>query len=189
MDSFEVNKILGAFLGACLAVLALNIAAQALYSPEQPAKPGYEIAATEPQSQAGKPSAPAPAVPIEQLLASASVDQGEQAAKKCATCHTFAKGAPAKIGPDLWDVVGRPKASFPGFKYSAAMQAKGGNWTIDDLNQFLTSPKGFVPGTAMSFAGLPKDSERANVLAYLNSLSDNPAPLPKAAENAGSAKP
>jgi cytochrome c len=92
------------------------------------------------------------------------------------------------VGPNLWGVVGRPRASEAGFNYSAAMKAKGGNWTIDDLNQFINNPRGFIPGTNMTFAGIQRGGERADVIAYLNSLSDNPAPLPKAAEAAGGAK-
>ena len=84
--------------------------------------------------------------------------------------------------------LGRPKASEADFKYSAALKAKGGNWTIDDINQFITNPKGAVPGTNMTFAGITKPSERADIIAYLNSLSDNPAPLPKAAEATDTSK-
>jgi cytochrome c len=183
MNSFELNKILGAVLGTCLALLALNITANALFTPPPPAKPGFEIAVVEHPEAGAKPAAAAPEEPIEKLLASATPERGEQVAKPCGTCHTFTKGAPAKIGPNLWGVVNRPKASVPGFAYSDALKSKGGNWTVDDLSAFLSSPRAYAPGTKMSFAGLPKASDRANVLAYLNTLSDNPAPLPKAAEN------
>ena len=88
----------------------------------------------------------------------------------------------------LSGIVGRPKASAAGFNYSAALKAKGGNWTIDDLNQYITNPRGVVPGTNMTFAGISRGSERADLLAYLNTLSDNPAPLPKAAEAPGAPK-
>jgi cytochrome c len=182
MDSFELNKILGALLATCLILLSLNIAAGALFTPAPPAKPGYEIAAAEQPSAGPKPPAAAPEEPIEKLLASATPERGEQTAKPCTTCHTFTKGGPNKIGPNLWGVVGRPKASEPGFAYSDALKTKGGKWTVDDLSAFLTSPRVFAPGTKMSFAGLPRGSDRANVIAYLNTLSDNPAPLPKAAE-------
>ena len=183
MDSFEINKILGAILFTCLVMLSLNIAAGAMFSPAKPAKPGYEVAVTEEPAQGAKPEAAAPAEPIEKLLASASVEKGEQAAKKCVACHTFTKGGPNRVGPNLWSIVNRPKASEAGFAYSDAIKTKGGNWTIDDLNAFLTSPRGYAPGTKMTFVGLPKGTERADIIAYLNSLADSPAPLPKAAQN------
>src|SRR5262249_62041596 len=102
---------------------------------------------------------------------------------------SFAKGGGSMVGTTLYAVVGRPKASEAGFNYSAAMKAKGGNWTIDELSQFITNPRGYVPGTNMTFAGIQRGGERADLIAYLNSLSDNPAPLPKAAEAAGSPNP
>ena len=182
MDSFEINKILGAILFTCLVMLALNIGAGAIFSPVKPEKPGYDIAVTEEPAQGAKPEAAAPAEPIEKLLASASVENGEQAAKKCVACHTFTKGGRNMVGPNLWGVVGRPRASEPGFNYSAAMKSKGGNWTIDELSQFIANPRGFLPGTNMTFAGIQRGGERADVIAYLNSLSDNPKPLPTTAK-------
>src|SRR5262245_40192645 len=188
MDSFEVNKILGAFLGTCLCLLAINIAAGAIFAPEKPAKPGYDVAVPE-QTPSGKRAEQEKQQPIEQLLANADVKRGENSAKKCQACHTFNKGGRNLVGPNLWGVVGRARASEAGFNYSAAMKGKGGNWTIDDLNQFITNPRGFIPGTNMTFAGIPRGSERADVITYLNSLADNPAPLPKAAEAGDGAKP
>jgi len=188
MDSFEVNKILGAVLGTCLCLLAINIAAGAIFAPEKPAKPGYELGVPE-QPPSGKPAEQEKQQPIEQLLANADMKRGENSAKKCQACHTFNKGGRNLVGPNLWGVVGRQRASEPGFNYSGAMKAKGGNWTIEDLNQFITNPRGFIPGTNMSFAGIPRGTDRADVITYLNSLSDNPAPLPKAAEAGGGAKP
>jgi len=188
MDSFEVNKILGAVLGTCLCLLAINIAASAIFAPEKPAKPGYELGVPE-QPPSGKPAEQEKQQPIEQLLANADMKRGENSAKKCQACHTFNKGGRNLVGPNLWGVVGRQRASEPGFNYSGAMKAKGGNWTIEDLNQFITNPRGFIPGTNMSFAGIPRGTDRADVITYLNSLSDNPAPLPKAAEAGGGAKP
>ena len=190
MDSFELNKILGAILGTCLGVLTINIAAGAIFAPGKLAKPGYEIAVPEkPPGGEGKPAEQEQPQPIEQLLAKADLARGESSAKKCAACHTFNKGGRTLVGPNLWGVVGRPKASEAGFNYSAAMKAKGGNWSIDELNLFIANPKGDIPGTNMTFAGLPRATERADVIVYLNSLADNPAPLPKAAEAPGAPKP
>jgi len=184
MDSFELNKVLGALLGTCLVLLAVHIASGAIFTPTPPAKPGYEVAVQEEQpGQPGASKAPAEA-PIETLLASASAQQGEQTGKVCLTCHNLGKGQGNKIGPDLYGVVGRQVASEPGFNYSAALKAKGGTWTFDALNPWLANPRADVPGTAMTFAGLSSEKQRADVIAYLNSNSDSPLPLPKAAEAA-----
>ena len=182
MDSFELNKILGAVLGTCLILLVTSFAASALFAPNKPEKPGFEIAVKEEAAGGEKAAAAAPPEPIEKLLQTASVQKGEQAAKKCAACHDFTKGGPNKVGPNLFGIVGDKKGEGRGFNFSAAMKAKGGTWSIDDLSQFIDNPKGFVPGTAMGFAGIQKGSERADVIAYLNSLSDSPQPLPTAAK-------
>jgi cytochrome c len=180
MDSFELNKILGAVLGTCLALLALNITAGALFAPEKAAKPGYEIAVQEKPAEGAGGAAKEAEQPIETLLASASAEKGAATAKQCQACHTLEKGGPNRVGPNLWGVVNRPKHSEAGFNYSAAMKSQSGNWTYDDLYIFLKSPKGMVPGTAMTFAGLSRDTQRADVIAYLRTLADSPAPLPTA---------
>jgi cytochrome c len=182
MDSFEINKILGAILGTCLVVLVTSFSAGAIFSPVMPEKPGYEIAVKEEAPAGGKEAAPAPSEPIEKLLQTASVEKGAASAKKCAACHTFDKGGPNRVGPNLFGIVGDKKGEGRGFNFSAAMKAKGGTWSYDDLNQFIANPKGFVPGTAMGFAGIPKDSERADVIGYLRTLADSPVPLPTAAK-------
>src|SRR5882672_5857180 len=181
MDSFELNKILGAILGTCLVLLVTSFAAGAIFSPVLPEKPGFEIAVKE-ETHGGPVEAAAPSEPIEKLLQTASVEKGAAAAKKCAACHTFEKGGPNRVGPNLFGIVERARASEAGFNYSAAMKGKGGKWTYDDLNKFISNPKGFVPGTAMGFAGIPKDSERADVIDYLHTLADTPVPLPTAAK-------
>ena len=182
MDSFELNKILGAILGTCLILLVTSFTAAALFAPVMPEKPGFLIAAKEESHGGEGKEAAVPSEPIEKLLQTASVEKGAGAAKKCAACHTFEKGGPNRVGPNLWGVVDRDRATEPGFNYSAAMKAKGGKWTYDELNKFIANPKGYINGTAMGFAGIPKDSERADVIDYLHTLADTPVPLPTAAK-------
>jgi cytochrome c len=189
MDSFELNKIMGAILGTCLGVLSLNIAANAIFTPQKPAKPGFDIAVPEKAAPGQKKGPAQPEVPIEQLLAKADIKRGETAVKQCAACHTFDKGGRNLVGPNLYGVVGRDKGSEAGFNYSAAMKKAQGTWTVQDLDEFIHRPKTAVPGTIMTFAGVSRASQRADIIAYLNSKSDNPKPLPtKAAEAPGDGK-
>jgi cytochrome c len=182
MNSFELNKILGAILGTCLITLALNIGAGAIFAPEKPSKPGYNIAVKEQGEGEKAGAAKEPEQPIETLLAKASVEKGQATARQCQACHTFDKGGPNRVGPNLWNVVNRARASESGFNYSTAMKGKGGNWSFDELNKFLANPRSYIPGTAMTFAGLSRAEQRADVIDYLHTLADNPVPLPKAAE-------
>jgi cytochrome c len=184
MNSFELNKILGAILGTCLIILALNIAASAIFAPEKPAKPGYDIAVKEHGGAESSGAVKEAEEPMEVMMASASVEKGQATAKQCVACHTFEKGGPNRVGPNLWNIVGRARASEAGFNYSAAMKAKGGTWSFSELYAFLANPRGVVPGTNMTFAGLSRGQQRADVIDYLHTLSDSPLPLPKAAANA-----
>lgn len=126
-------------------------------------------------------SAPAPQAiePIDGLLSHADVAAGEKTGRVCLTCHNVAKGGGTVIGPNLWNVVGRPHAAVPGFTYSAALKAtQARSWTYDELNHWLYSPQAYAPGTFMGFPGLKKDQDRADVIAWLRTLSDHPQPLP-----------
>jgi cytochrome c len=184
MDSFELNKIMGAILGTCLGLLSLNIAANAIFHPEKPAKPGYEIAVPETPAGGGDKAAPAqPDPPVAELLANADVKRGEVSHNKCIACHTFDKGGRNLVGPNLYGVIGREKGSVPGFNYSAAFKkSMKGAWTPQEISDFVKNPKAMAPGTSMTFAGINRAAERADLIAFLNTKSDNPQNLTKAAQ-------
>ena len=183
MNSFEINKILGALLGTCLVLVAMHIASGAIFTTEAPAKPGYVIEVKEEQPQGGVTAAPKE-TPIDTLLASASSERGASVAKQCQACHNFQEGQGPKVGPDLYGIVDRTVASASGFNYTSALkgaaQKLGGKWSFDALNKWLTKPSTVAPGTAMTFAGLANEKQRADLIAYLDTLSPNPVPLPKA---------
>jgi cytochrome c len=145
---------------------------------------GYPIEGVEAQGEAGA----AAEQPIAFYLAKADPAAGEQVFKKCGACHNAQQGGAAQVGPNLWGIVGSPHASKPGFAYSDALKGKPGVWDWDNLSQWLKSPKAYAPGTKMTFAGLSKPEDRANVIAYLNKQSSGPLPLP-AAPAAGAAAP
>lgn len=181
MNSFELNKILGALLGAVFVIFSVSILSDAIFSSPPPATPGYAIEVTE-DAGAGASDGPAEPEPIAPLLASADAGKGENIFKRCQACHTVDEGGANKVGPNLWEIVDRPIASHEGFGYSAAMQefAQGGSvtWTYENLDHFLANPKGFISGTAMAFAGLKKIEDRADLIAYLRQHASSPAPLP-----------
>jgi cytochrome c len=178
--SFEMNKIAGAILAAMILAMVSGLIASNLVKPVPLAKPAYVVASAEPSQAKPEDAAKAAAPePIEPLLASADANAGKDVAKKCQLCHTFDKGGANKIGPNLYGVIGEPIAEGKnGYQFSTALKDHKGNWNIDELNQWLTNPQSFAKGTKMTFAGLPNAKDRANVIAYLNSLSDSPKPLP-----------
>ncbi|ACL55554.1 c-type cytochrome [Methylobacterium nodulans] len=179
MDSFELNKVAGAVLGTLLFAMGTGFLAELIYKPKPAGDHGYPLPAAQEEPAGGGAAEAAKEEPLPVRLASADAAKGQSAAKKCAACHSFDKGGPNKVGPNLWGIVGRPKGSHEGFNYSAAMKAKGGDWSYDDLDHFIHAPKGFVSGTIMAFAGVPSGAERADILAYLKTLSDKPVDFPK----------
>lgn len=179
--SMEANKIFGAILLALLVGTLSGFIAEVLVHPKPLEKAAYVIAVPDSAATAGAaaPAGPSGPAEIAPLLAKADAAAGQTASKACVACHSFNKGEAGKVGPNLYGLVGGPKAHVQGFAYSDALAKKGGEWSYDDLNHFLYDPKGFLPGTKMTYAGVKKDQERANIIAYLRSLSDNPAPLPQ----------
>jgi cytochrome c len=178
-SSLEGNKIAAAILTAGIIAVGSSVLTDLLYKPHVPKERSYVVAA----GGGGEPAAtaaavPAPAEPIAVRLAAADVEAGKAAAKKCVSCHTLEKGGRNGVGPNLWGVVAAPKGHVEGFAYSQALLGTGGTWTYESLDAFIANPKAYAPGTKMSFAGITKPEERANLIAYLRTLADEPAPLP-----------
>ncbi|MYM56142.1 c-type cytochrome [Thalassovita mangrovi] len=170
LDTMTLTKAGGALCGTLLVFLLGNWAADSLYSMGGGHGEGHEQAYVIDTGEAdGHAAAAADGPSFEELLASADVAKGEKIFSKCKACHKIEPGANA-TGPSLYGVVGRNVGSMEGFGYSGKLVAVADVWTPENLNHFLTNPKGFAPGTKMSFAGLKKEADRANVVAYLESL-------------------
>lgn len=180
MSSLETNKILAAILVAGLLAMATSKVADGLRHPAELEENAFKILVPESDQQQAAPSGPAPVEPILALLASADIGAGENVAKKCTACHSVDEGGGNKVGPALWDIVDRGIAAADGFSYSDALTGtdKAEAWTYTALNGFLHKPKEWAPGTKMNYAGLKKVEDRANLIAYLRSLSGSPAALP-----------
>jgi cytochrome c len=175
MASF--NTMAGCFLASALFAMVVGKVSNALVNVHAPEKPAIAVTEAAPEQAAGAPAAELPA--IGPKLKDADVKHGEALYKQqCFTCHTIDKGGVNKVGPNQWDVVGRKKASHEGFSYSSALQQKGGEWTYEDINHMIFKPQAFVRGTKMAFAGLPKEQDRADLIAYLRTMNDKPPPLP-----------
>lgn len=178
MDTMQVNKVAAAILVSGIVFFTAGRIGVILVQAPVPSKPVITLG-LEPAKPAGT-AAPAPAQPFEALLASATVEAGAAAFKGagCIACHSVNEGGKAGVGPNLWGVLGAPEGGREGFAYSDALKGKGGKWTYESLNAWLTKPAAFAPGTKMTFAGVPEDKKRADIIVYLRSLSATPAPLP-----------
>ena len=178
---FNLNMVLAALLGTVFVLMTVSFISEAIFDPHHPEKEGFVIEVAE--TPGGGAPVAEEETPIAVLLADANAEAGERVFKRCQACHTDTEGGPNKVGPNLWDVVDRPIASHEGFSYSAAMQdfSEGGSklWTYENLNVFIKAPKKDVPGTAMGFAGLSTDKDRADLIAYLSTMSNDPVPFPE----------
>ena len=177
METTNSNKLALALLGTLLLTTALGVFTNALFAPHRAPKPGYELPGAQ-EAAAPAPTNAPPEEPLPALLAKADPTKGAGDTKPCQACHSFDKGGAAKVGPPLWGVVGRPAASVAGFAYSDALKGVGGDWTYDKIFTFIKSPKAFAAGTKMTYPGEPDPLKRADILAYLRTLSDNPVPFP-----------
>ena len=179
MDSFEINKIVAAVLMVALLVIGIGKLSDVIFHVEKPETPGYSIKIESSTSVSTTSlSEDEKGVDIGALMAMGDIAHGEKVFKKCAACHSIVKGGKNKIGPALYNVVGRQVGGVGDYKYSKALSEYKKNWTFEELNGFLLKPSKWIKGTKMAYAGLRKESDRASVIKYLNENSDNPIPLP-----------
>ena len=179
MDSFEINKIVAAILLVALLVIGIGKISNLLFNVEKPKVSGYKVEITEdvPKKSVAQKEEKVK-VDISALMAQADLVHGEKIFKKCSACHSIQAGGGNKIGPALYNVVGRKVAAVEDYKYSKALVAYKKNWTFEELNGYLIKPQAWIKGTKMAFAGLRKEKDRASVILYLNKNSNSPLPLP-----------
>ena len=180
MDSFEINKIVAAILMVALLIIGIGKLSNVIFHVEKPKKPGYAVNVEKAVvvNTASTSETLEEKIDISALMALGDVAAGEKVFKKCAACHSIVKGGANKIGPALYNVVGRKVGGVSDYKYSKALMEYDKNWTFEELNGFLLKPTKWIKGTKMAYAGLRKESDRASVIKYLNNNSDNPLPLP-----------
>jgi cytochrome c len=172
------NTVAGCVLASALFAMVVGKVSNAVVHPHMLEKPAIAVADAAPTETAAAAPA-AELAPIGPKLAGANVEAGKAIyMKQCFVCHTIDKGGANKVGPNQWNVVGRKKGSGEGFSYSSALTAKGGEWSYEDINHMIFKPQAFIKGTKMAFAGLPKEQDRADVIAYLRTMNDSPPPLP-----------
>ena len=180
MDSFELNKIIAAILMVALLVIGIGKLTSIIFYVEKPKTPGYVVEVEQAISTSTKitPETTEEKIDIAALMAMGDLAHGEKVFKKCAACHSIVKGGANKIGPALYNVVGRKIGGVTDYKYSKALTEYGKEWNFEELNGFLIKPAKWIKGTKMAYAGLRKEKDRASVIKYLNQSSDNPISLP-----------
>ena len=180
MDSFELNKIIGAILLVALLVIGIGKVSNLVFKVNKPEKSNYkvELDAETAEPKGEEEPVQREIVDIAALLSTGDLAHGEKVFKKCSACHSIKSGGGNKIGPALYNVVGRKVGVLDDYKYSKALAEYEKNWSFEELNGFLLKPKDWIKGTKMAYAGLRKEKDRASVILYLNKYSDSPLPLP-----------
>ena len=179
MDSFEINKIVGAILMVALLIIGIGKLSDVIFHVEKPETPGYVVDVEEAKTVSSSTKVSVEEkIDIDALMAMGELTHGEKVFKKCAACHSIVKGGKNNIGPALYNVVGRKIGIVEDYKYSKALASYDKEWTFEELNGYLIKPAKWIKGTKMAFAGLRKEKDRASVIKYLNQNSDNPLPLP-----------
>jgi|TARA_B110000003_G_scaffold146463_1_gene147446 cytochrome c len=179
MDSFEINKIIAAVLLVALLIIGIGKISNLIFYVEKPKTPGFAVEVDQVVTATGSSSVVTDEkIDIAVLMAMGDVVSGEKIFKKCAACHSIAKGGKNKIGPALYNVVGRKVGGVNDYKYSKALAGYEKSWTFEELNGFLLKPAKWIKGTKMAYAGLRKEKDRASIIKYLNQNTDNPQPLP-----------
>jgi cytochrome c len=177
-DPLFLTKFIGAILTAGLLAMASGFISEQIFHHETPHSLAFPIGGNAGTASTSAQAKATPVGPIANLLASADVERGQKLFKACAACHTPTNGGANKVGPNLWNVVGRTMAGTDGYKYSSALRKMEGAWDYETLNRFLFMPKELVPGTKMTYAGIKAANKRADIIVYIRSLSPNPLPLP-----------
>ena len=176
MDSFEINKLVAAVLVVFLVVFGIGKVSDIVFHVEKPNKSAYKVEIS--TASVTSASSSSQMIDIAALLALGSVDEGKKVWKKCSACHSINEGGKNKIGPALYNVLGRNVGALDDYKYSKALLAYGKSWTFEEMNGFLLKPQSYIKGTKMAFAGLKKEKDRASIILYMNQYSENPLPLP-----------